>query len=173
MTAFPFRMGAGSAGEVTRTHPASILPYKNDATAPVTGYGFPCFFNGAANDVRGIAPGDQNAAAQQIAGFVARPYPHQSGGAVTPLGTVGYGGGSPDVGSIVDVLQTGSILVPTNGTPNLGGPVYVWALASSAPHVQGGCEAAATAASTVLVAGAYFNGPPDSAGICEIVIRNP
>jgi hypothetical protein len=102
-------MGAGSAGEVTRTHPASILPYKNDVTAPVMGYGFPCFFNGAANDVRGVAAGDASATAVQLAGFVARPYPHQSGSAVTPLSTVGYGGGSPDIGNIVDVLQTGSI----------------------------------------------------------------
>lgn len=173
MTAFPYRMGAGSAGEVTRTHPASILPYKNDVTAPVMGYGFPCFFNGAANDVRGVAAGDASATAVQLAGFVARPYPHQSGSAVTPLSTVGYGGGSPDIGNIVDVLQTGSILVPTNGSPNLGAPVYIWAAASAAPHVQGGAEAAAAAGNTLLVAGAYFNGPPDSAGICEIVIRNP
>lgn len=173
MTAFSYRMGAGSAGEVTRTHPAAIFPYKNDPTAPVRAYGAPAFFNGAANDVRGVAVGDASATAVQVAGWVCRPYPHQSGALVGPMTTVGYGGDVPDVGNVVDLLTIGSILVPCVGTPNLGAPVYVWAAATAAPHVQGGVEAAAAAGSTLLVAGAYFNGPPDSAGVAEIVVRNP
>ena len=52
--AFTFRMGAGSPGEVTRIHPASIFPYLNDASGanPLTYFGQAALFHGATNTVR-------------------------------------------------------------------------------------------------------------------------
>lgn len=164
-------MGAGFQGEVTRTHPASIFPRMNDASSPVAQVGLACMFNGSANDVRAMASGDNGSTAIEIAGVVVRPFPFQAqtGG---NFGSAGYGSaGTP--AQVVDVLQSGSILMPTVGTPNLGGTVYIWCASSSGSHVQGGAEASATGGSTVPLASAYFNGPPDANGLCEVVINAP
>ena len=44
MVAFPFRMGAGFAGDVNRTHPATIEPNVNDTVNPLSFFGRNIFF---------------------------------------------------------------------------------------------------------------------------------
>lgn len=171
MTAFTFRMGAGVQGDVTRTHPANIMPHLNDGTNPVLAYGLACMFDGTADTVRQMASGDNGSTAIAIAGITVRPFPTQPATASQDYGGAAYGSGAPSANAAVDVMQQGSIIGPVVGTPVLGGAVYVWCAASSGSHVQGGFEASATGGSTVPVSNAYFNGPPDANGLGEIVLR--
>lgn len=172
MTAIKYRMNAGSAGDVNRSHPASIVPHLNDVTNPATRYGQAVMYNGAAQDVRTPASGDNSATDVDVAGFVVRPYPFQpaTGGA---YGAAGYGTVAPPAGGAVDVLKSGHIMVPCNGSPNLGDPVYIWAAADSGAHLNGYAEAAATGGSTLLLRSAYFASPPDENGLCEINVNMP
>lgn len=175
MVAFSFRMSAPSAGEVNRTHPATIEPALNDATNPATFYGEAVLYNGTANDVR--APLASDTAVTHIDGIIVRPYPQQAPSAPQPYGGTGtvaapFGyAGTPPAGAPVDVLKAGYISVPVVGTPNKGGAVFVWIAASAAPHVQGGFEAAATGGSTIALetdGRTYYNGPTDANGIGEL-----
>lgn len=168
--AFKFRMNAGSAGDVNRSHPASIVPHMNDTTSPVPFYGAACMFNGSANDVRAITTTDaSDSVALTIAGFAVRPYPFQTRSGDD---SAAFGASTPQAGAI-DVITEGYVMVPTVGTPNLGDPVYIWCDVSTGSHVQGGAEAGATSTDTVLLNGARFNGPPDANGLCEVVITVP
>jgi hypothetical protein len=169
--AFPFRMGAGSVGTVTRTHPASIFAFLNDTTDPLTAFGQACLFNGANNDVRSILTSDDEITA--IAGVSVRPYPF----AGTPTATVGspspFGGEGPASGLQVDILRSGSILVPVSGlteggTPNLGAPVYIWVAASAGDHVLGGFETETSGSTITLDAKTAWGGPADANGIAEL-----
>lgn len=166
MTAIKYRMNAGSAGDVNRSHPASIQPRLNHITTPVPFYGSACMF-GSGNSVRAMAAGDTTATV--IAGVAVRPFPFQTR---TGSDSAAYGASSPQQGAI-DVLNWGHILMPTVGTPALGAPVFIWVAVSGGGHVQGGAEAAVSAGNTAALTGAYFNGPPDSQGLCEVVISAP
>lgn len=161
--AFTYRMGAGFAGDVNRTHPFSCLPARQDATTPVRLYGDPLIIDTTNNTVRGFTTGDT--AVTKLAGIASRPYPTQQATTSQGLG----GGAIPVAPAIVDHLASGYAMVKCNvGSPTKGSAVFVWCAASSGSHVQGGFEAAATGGSTAAIANAYFNGPPDSAGITEI-----
>jgi hypothetical protein len=160
--AFAYRMGAGFAGDVNRTHPFSATPNLQDATTPVRLYGDPCVVNTAANTVRGFTAGDT--AITRMYGVAVRPFPTQQS-----TTSQGLGAGAASTSQPLDVLDSGFIMVKCNvGTPTKDGLVYVWCAASSGSHVQGGFEAAATGGSTAAIANARFNGPPDANGICEI-----
>ena len=171
MTAFPFRMGAGFAGDVNRTHPASIEPAMNDATNPVLLPGLACVVNTAANSVRQMAAGDT--ALTDIWGILVRAFPTQQATATLAYAQANYGAVAPGTVQPVDVLRSGYIMVPVVGAVTKGGAVYVWVAASGAGHTQGGFEAAATGGSTMtLSAGrAYWNGPADSTGIAELAFN--
>lgn len=172
-SAFPFRMGAGSPGTVTRTHPASISAYINDATNPLTSYGQAAVFNSAGNDVRAVLTSDTTITT--IAGVTVRPYPT----AGVPTATVGapstFGGGIPAPSLPVDICRIGSIIVPVSGiTTNvkLGAPVFVWVAASSGAHVLGGFEGQATTGSTIALTSKWlWGGPPDADGNAELIFN--
>ena len=167
------RMPAGSPGTVTRTHPASIFPGLNDPTSgghPLTAYGQAAMFNGTLNSYRSVLASDQSGATA-IAGVTVRPFPTQG----VPTATVGapdsFNSGGPAASGEVDILRSGSIIVPVSGTVNpiLGGLVYIWAAASSGAHVLGGFETGATGGSTFpLDNKTSWNGPADANGNAEL-----
>jgi hypothetical protein len=142
MVAFQFRMGAGFAGDVNRTHPASIVPGLLDATNPPTNYGLALMINTAANSVRVVTPADY--AAVDFYGVSVRPYPFQQSTAVLANAQANLGGMGIFAGQPLDVLESGFIMVPVVGTPTKGGQVFIWYAATSGVHTQGGFEAAAT-----------------------------
>lgn len=174
-TAIKYRMQAGFPGDVNRTHPASIVGRLNDPSAPVLTAGLVCLYNGASNDVRSVAAGDAQSTgttALAIAGITVRSYPIQQATASQNYAPATIG--SPETlpaGGVIDVLTLGYIMGVVVGSPNLGDPVYVWASASSGSHVQGGFEASASNTNTFAIAGATFNGPPDTLGNVEIQLN--
>lgn len=172
-SAFPFRMGAGSPGTVTRTHPASISAYLNDNTHPLTAYGQAVLFNPTGNDVRAVLTTDS--AILDIAGVSVRPYPY----AGVPSAQIGapsaFGGEQPAPGLQVDVCTFGSILVPVSGpTDNiaLGAPVYLWIQASSGAHVLGGFEGTVNSGNNIPLPSRWkWGGPPDANGVAELIFN--
>ena len=165
--AIPFRMRAGFAGEVTRTHPASILPFLMNVANPLTLFGQPVVINTADNTGRFVNNTD---AAAAIVGILVRPFPTQQrtgGDAGSTLGTPGV----PQAGA-QDMLTSGTILVQLNTgvvAPTKGGTVFIWIAATSGNHVQGGFETQANGGNTVqLDAKSYYNGPADANGLVEI-----
>jgi hypothetical protein len=183
--AFTYRMGAGSPGEVTRIHPASIFAYLNDASGanPLTYFGQAAFFHGATNTVRAVDHTDDSALGNttvSIAGVSVRPFPFQDTGSGETYGAAAFGTGGPAAGGIVDIMTQGSILVTQNQptTPAasvLGGKVYVRVTTGAgifAALPVGGFETVVdtTAANQLIVANAYWNGPADGSGIAEIVL---
>ncbi len=170
--AFQFRMGAGFAGDVNRSHPASIEPTLIDASAPPTLYGQPVLVDATTQGVRPFASGDQSNTVAAGYGITVRPYPTQQSSA-SNFGAAALGAATPPVTGIIDVLRAGYIMVnlPAGGTPVKGGAVYVWAAASSGSHVLGAVEAAYTAGSTTQLLNATFNGSPDASGNVEIAFN--
>lgn len=165
--AFTYRMGAGFAGDVNRTHPASIFPALLNGTNPIAAYGFPGLANAADGTVRGFIAADQGTTVS-AAGVLVRPYPVQqsSGGMSQTLG----GSAAPAANQPQDFLDAGFILVkvPAGSAPQRGATVYVWCTASSGAHVQGGFEIAASAGNTAVLKNAAFVGGADANGIAEV-----
>ena len=171
--AFQFRMGAGFAGDVNRTHPASIEPVYNDATNPVLFAGLACLPNAAANGVRSIAAGDTGMTAPY--GVMVRSYPFQVASA-TNYGSQAFGSAALSGGTLQDVLRAGYIMVqlPAGAAAvGKGSPVFVWVAASAGAHVQGGFEVAATGGSTATldVNRFSYNGAQDANGITELAFN--
>jgi len=177
MVAFTYRMGAGFAGDVNRTHPAGIEPNINDATNPILFPGQAGLYNTSAGTFRAIISGDVGATA--ISGVAVRQFPTQATG--PSVSTENWGEADFSTGytgnispaNCLDVLKSGYIMVPVNGTPSKGGTVYVWYGATSAPHYQGGFEAS-SGASTLTLSGnnqTYYNSGPDAYGICELAFN--
>lgn len=167
--AFTFRMGAGFAGDINRTHPFDAVTERQDVSDPITRYGNGCLMDTVNGTVRAVIAGDQSDATPIILyGLLARPYPTQQSNTSQALGD----GTPPTAPALLDVLTEGFMMVKVVGTPTKRGAVYVWCTASTGNHVQGGFEAAADAGDTVRVLNAYFNGPPDANGVAEIRIWN-
>ena len=191
MTAFTYRMGAGSPGDVTRMHPSSIRAFLNDASAqaPLSYFGQAALFDGTHNAIRAVnnsADSTSGGKTVAIAGITVRPYPTQDNGSASPYyGAVAYGGGGPVAGGITDILAQGSILATQNqptGTyaaaSQLGGAVYVRVVAGTiagwtTAMPVGGFESVVdpfSAANQITVANAYWNGPADQFGVAEITL---
>jgi len=173
MVAFTYRMGAGFAGTVSRTHPASIAPYLKDATNPPTFFGQPVIVNTSANTVRAVLDSDRSGGATNVFGVVCRPYPFQGVTAPTNnyAGTGTTWGTSQLPDGAVDILLSGFILVATQGTPTLGGSVYIWTAAASGNHITGGWEATNPSGNGFGVSwgmSTLFNSPVDSNGVAEL-----
>jgi hypothetical protein len=165
--AFTYRMGAGFAGDVNRTHPFSVEPCLIDSAAPPTAYGQAVVIAAGTNAVRPVAAGDN--ALTGIYGVTARPFPTQqmSGGLSSP-----FGNQVPPTSGIIDVLRLGYILVQMNGTPNKGAPLNVWAAAAAGGDLPGQFTTSTTAGDFIgpLAGSSSFNGPPDVKGIGEIYL---
>jgi hypothetical protein len=188
MTAFTYRMGAGSPGEVTRIHPSSIRAFLNDASGsnPATYFGQAVLFHGATNTVRAVDHTDDSGkggSGYSIAGITVRPFPTQSTGSGETYGAEGFNVGGPAASVAVDTLTQGSILV-TQNQPNssaatlstLGGTVYVRVTTGTAAGFTtlpiGGFESVVdpTAANQLLVNNAYWNGSADQFGVAELTL---
>lgn len=186
--AFTFRMGAGSPGEVTRIHPASIFAHLNDASGsnPLTYFGQASLFHQATNTVRAVDHTDDTALGNTtvaLAGVSVRPFPFQDSGAGETFGAAAFNAGGPPAGGIVDMMTKGSILVTQNqptGTyavgSSLGSAVYVrvttGTTAGFTTLAVGGFENVVDpiAANQFIAANAYWNGPADTSGIAELII---
>lgn len=168
--AFPFRMGAGFAGDVNRTHPAEIEAALINTTTPPTLYGQVVVVNATGNNVRPLAAADQsNATDLTPFGMTVRPYPvqQQTGGMSASIGAA-----TPPVSGVIDILRAGLIMAQLNANvaaPVKGGRVYVWCSATSGDHIQGGLETEYDAGDTVRLDARYtYNGPPDTTGVVEV-----
>jgi hypothetical protein len=175
MTAFQFRMPAGIPGNVTRIESAIIVPEVMLSTNPVTRYGDPCAYDATTGNIRPIIAGDT---AASVVGFLVRPFPTQSPDPAWPNdnpGVTGTAPGIPNTRGICNVLKAGFISVAVVGTTLAvkGTPVYVRvAGATSGTNAVGDIEAAAdaTPANTIKLANAFFRGPQDANGNCEIQV---
>jgi hypothetical protein len=167
---YPYRMGAGFAGDINRTHPFSAIPVLMDDTTPIRLYGDAGVPNQANGKIRGLVVADASDANKLvIAGVLVRPYPVQqaSGGMSQPLG----GSSAPATNQPQDILEDGHIMVKCYGAgpaPSRGNPVFVWCAASAGAHVLGGFESEPTAGSTVEIANAEWVGGIDANGIAEL-----
>lgn len=171
--AFTYRMGAGFAGDVNRSHPASIEPCLLDATNPPPFAGFAVLVNTAANTVRQFLAGDVSATTMY--GVAVRAFPVQISTTSAAYGAIGFGSQPLSASQPVDIMRTGYILVQLNsaaGAVTKGGQVHIWCTATSGGHTQGGFESAATASNTadLDVTRYTYNGPADANGIVEIAI---
>lgn len=168
--AFQFRMGAGFAGDVNRTHPATIEPVLIDAAAPPTAFGQATLVDPTTQGVRPFTTGD---ASQALYGVTVRPYPFQQANASTDFGAAAIGASAPPVTGVLDVLRAGYIMVnlPFGGTTVKNGNVYVRVAATSGLHIIGSFEAAADGANNVLITNAKFNGTPDASGNVELMVN--
>jgi hypothetical protein len=167
-TALKYRMGAGYAGAVNRSHPASIEPCFPDQTNPPTDFGQPVVIDGSSHLPRAILYTDNGADA--IYGITVRPFPIQQAQASNDYAAIGLGSNGLPKSQAMDVLRSGYIMAKLNVTGAVkGGRVYVWAVATSGSHVIGGFEVAACSGKTVLLdEKSYYNGVEDANKIVEI-----
>lgn len=163
--AFPFRMGAGFAGDINRTHPFEVEAAMINATTPPTAYGQTVIVD-TTNGVRPLAAADT--AITVGFGLTVRPFPtQQSSGGMSSS----FGSATPPTSGAIDVLRNGLMIVQLNtGVPKKGDPVFVWCAATAGAHIQGGFEVAASGGNTAaLDPNRYqYAGPPDAAGLVEI-----
>jgi hypothetical protein len=182
--AFNYRMGAGFAGMVTRTHPVALEPSVLDATNPPTTYGQAVVVNTAANSVRVVLSTDT--AITTIYGITVRPYPFQASSSTGAYGAEGFATSASlpvlQAGQVVDILRQGYIMVPCVGSPTKGGEVFLWIGATGGGHTHGCFEAATSGdANTVALSGypggaipatVSFNGPLDTtSGLVELAFN--
>ena len=168
--AFQFRMGAGSPGDVNRTHPASIEVALNCIATPVTLFGVPVLVDAASQGVRPFTAADQSDTVAAGYGLSVRPYPFQQSSA-TNFGEATFGAATAPAGAI-DLLRSGYIMAKLNaGTAVKGAPVYIWCAASSGAHVLGGIEGTFASGSTTKLLNATFNGGAGSDGAVEIAFN--
>ena len=162
--AIPFRMGAGFAGDVNRSHPASIEPVAVMPTSPPTAYGQAVVGDVASQGVRPLQVGDSGTS---IYGVTVRSYPtQQTVGGMNAA--IGFAYANPT--GVQDVIKRGYVLVPVVGVSAKFGPVYIWTAASTGAHFTGGFEAASSGGNTALLANATWNGGPDATGIAELIL---
>ena len=169
--AFSYRMGAGFAGQVNTTHPASIRGFLKDPTNPPTFFGQAVILNPASNAVRSYISGDSTTPTD-VFGVIVRPFPFL--GATAPTGSYAGTGTTFNTGQLpdgaVDVLLSGYIMVSVTGTPSNGSTAYVWTAVSSPPHVQSGWEASTPSTNGFAVTWdkTTFASPPDANGVAEL-----
>ncbi len=168
MVAFTYRMGGGIAGDVNRTHPASIEPNVNDSVNPMTFYGQAGVYS-STGTIRSLIATDT--ALTKISGVSVRPFPTQQSTTDQPFGATQIGNAGIGGASALDILDWGYMTVTVNGSVVKGSPVYIWIAASAGSHVQGGFEAAPTAGSTIEVSNVIYNSQPDSSGNVEIKVN--
>jgi hypothetical protein len=172
--AFGFRMGAGFAGDVNRTHPVSIEPCLIDSVSPPTAYGQAVLIDAnvdaGTNGVRPYVTGDTS---QAPWGVTVRPYPSQQASSTTDFGGAAFGAATPPISGVIDVMRAGYIMVnlPFGGSPAKGGPVYVRVATTSGNHIMGSFEAASDTSNSILLTNCVFNGPADANGNCEIAFN--
>lgn len=167
--AFNYRMPAGFAGDINRSHPASVEPALLDATNPPTFYGQAVVVDATSGNVRRVGVTDDSALTD-IYGVIARVYPIQQ---MTGGPAAAFGAGAVPTNQPADILKSGYIMVPVNGVPKKGDAVFIWGKPAAGNDLPGGFRTTASAGDTIaLPRNSYtFNGGPDANGICEVIIR--
>ena len=166
--AFAFRMGAGFAGDVNRTHPMTIVPELPNATNPPTLYGQAVLMDVTTQTIRRLIPADT--AVTRVYGITVRSFPTQQSSG-SNYGEAALGAAVPPTTGVTDVLRSGYIMVQLFDNFNVakkGGPVFVWVAANSGNHVTGGFEDRASAGNTAALLDCTFNGTPDANGVVEL-----
>jgi hypothetical protein len=172
-------MGAGYPGDVTRTHPVDIFPELADATNPPTKAGQGVIVDATSHAIRKLITGD-GVTTVGLYGITVRTFPFQQAqtGASSydgkaNYGAVGFGGDLLPVTPQLDVLRRGSIIVavPAGQAPVKGGSVYIWNVADSGAHIQGGFEAVDGTTNTIDVSNAVWNSGVDANGFAELVFN--
>jgi hypothetical protein len=162
---FKFRMGAGSPGDVNRSHPVTIESCLIDASAPPTAYGQPVVVDATTQGVRPLVAGDSGLS--DIYGITVRPFPLQQNTA-TPT----FGSGTPPTSGVIDVLRSGYIMVQLNVTGAAkGGQVFIWVAATSGSHIQDQFEIATGGGSNTIslpIPATSFNGTEDASKVVEV-----
>jgi hypothetical protein len=164
MVAYAYRMPAGSPGAVSRIEHLTSEPQNVDsAQALITplGYGKP--LKTVAGAARAMTTGDGVAL---ITGWLIRSYPH-GGAANDAIGT----STAPTAG-LINRMKRGYMQVTASlqsgvGTPAKDGPVYFRTTAAGG-KLYGDLEATSDAGNNAIIPGAFWMGPPDTAGNCEI-----
>ncbi len=156
--AFLYRMPSGIPGSVSRNSAFTIEPNIISVTTPPAVYGVPLKLD-ANGHMTGIVGGDT---AASVYGFLARPFPTNSG-------TQGIAQATPPVSGPCDILKMGYINVKVNnGTPVKGGTVYIRTAANGTNTIIGGVEAASDTTYSFSLPNAYFTGGMDANGNSEI-----
>jgi hypothetical protein len=104
---FTYRMGAGFAGDVNRTHPVEIEAALMDVNDPVAAYGQMGLYDVADNTIRAFRAADQSDAAEVTPfGALVRPFPLQA-----PAGSSnaaqGLGAATPPASGVTDWCRSG------------------------------------------------------------------
>ena len=149
-----YRMRGIFPGSVTRTHPQWIEPCKVDPTGAAVAPGMAVKINATGDAVTPFLAADTPTV---IYGVVTRAYPWQpfvvnaDGSQTTPV-------------PVCDVLREGYIAVNTTGVPKKDANAYL-------NPTTGVFAAAAGTGISGPITNAHFNGPPDSAGVAELVVQ--
>lgn len=169
--AFTYRMPAGFAGDVNRTHPASIEPCAPDPTNFPTFNGQAVVIDATTRMLRYLGLVDDTALTD-IYGVCVRAFPIQQ---MTGGLSAGFGGGAPNPTQPIDVLKSGYIMVNVNGggVPVKGGQVFAWAKPTAGNNLAGGFGTVASGGNTIaLPLNSYtWNGGPDANGVAEMIVR--
>jgi hypothetical protein len=171
--AIKFRMKAGFAGDVSRTHPVDINAEVADSTYPPTLAGQAVILS-TTYGVRHAVAADAETAIN-IYGITVRTFPFQQAQTSassytgnTNFGEAGFTAGI--AGGPVDVMRRGYMMVYCNsGTPVKGGKVWVNTQGTSA--TVGNFEAGVSDANGFLVNNAVWNSGADADGIAEIAFN--
>jgi hypothetical protein len=135
--AIDFRMLAGFAGAVNRTHPANIEPVLIDQNAPPLYYGQGVVIDPTTQGVRPLVAADSGLS--DVYGVTVRPFPISQTSGTLPLSAT-IGAATPPAAGLMDVLTFGYIMVPFNANgaaPVKGGPAYIWVAATAGVETQG------------------------------------
>lgn len=155
--AITYRMRGLFPGAVTRSHPQWIEPVKVDPASTALSPGQAVKINATGDAVTALVAGDS--VATYIYGVVVRSYPTQ------PVVV------NPDLTQttatpVVDVMREGYVGVSVSGTPKKDGAAFAGLPAGTAQFAA----ATGTGFTTASMTNCRFNGPPDSAGVAELVI---
>lgn len=169
-SAFLYRMPAGFAGDINRTHPFEVEAELIDAAAPPLFYGIAVLIDATTQGVRPFAAGDTGVTVAE--GLTVRPFPAQA-----PAGSTdaqqGIASAAPPISGVLDVMRNGLMTVKINTgqtAPVKGGAVYVWCAATAGNNVQSQFGTAASGGNTAaLDVNRYtWNGGMDANNIAEI-----
>lgn len=172
--AFTYRAGAGSPGEVNRTHPVSINAYMPDATHPNDLFGQPAIIDATSHRPRKYGTGEANTTGASPWGVSVRPFPFQQPTAATAGAPATFNTGTPPSNQPIDLCRSGYILVQLgNGSITgavLGGPVFIWCATSAGNDVLGSFTTTTTAGSVAALDTNrfYYHGVQDASGIVEV-----
>lgn len=174
-SSFPFRMGAGFPGDITRTHPVDVFPELIDSadSTPPTAYGQAVLLAATNKGVRPFVAGDT--AVVDVYGVTVRPFPAQQ---TTGGMSATFGSAVPPTSGEIDILRRGTIIVqvPLLDIASVvkGGAVFVRCQNSPGANdpvagFKGQADGGNTAA---LNSFRYqFNGTPDASGFVELMVK--